>query len=127
MDKGHGQKFSRRKEAEVAALLSERTIEEAARKVKISTRTMKLWIQDVEFMAEFRKAASRVLDTTVGRLQGVSEKAIDVLAKSLESKSEPTRLRCADSILAKTFKAAELLDLQGRVENIERQLKGEEQ
>jgi len=37
---GHGDKFGRKKEEAIAALLSQRSIEEAARTAGISTRTL---------------------------------------------------------------------------------------
>src|SRR5580698_4573930 len=42
---GHGSKFSRKKEAAVAALLSQRTIDEAAKTAGIGTQTLHRWLK----------------------------------------------------------------------------------
>lgn len=54
--KGHGKKFARKKDEAIAALLSHRTLEEAARAVGISPNALLRWQQDPEFDAAFRKA-----------------------------------------------------------------------
>ena len=53
---GHGQKFSRKKEQAIAALLSHRTIEDAAKAVGISFATLKRWMKLPEFNAEYLQA-----------------------------------------------------------------------
>ena len=42
---GHGAKFGRKKEQAIAALLSHRTVEEAAKAAGISPATLKRWMQ----------------------------------------------------------------------------------
>ena len=43
--KGHGSKFGRKKEAAIAALLTQRNIEEAARVAGIGTQTLHRWLR----------------------------------------------------------------------------------
>jgi transposase-like protein len=47
--KGHGTKFGRKKEAAIAALLTHRNIEEAAKAVGISSPTLIAWMKVPEF------------------------------------------------------------------------------
>jgi hypothetical protein len=54
--KGHGTKFARKKEEAIAALMSHRTLEEAARAVGVATNTLLRWQQDPEFDAALRMA-----------------------------------------------------------------------
>ena len=42
---GHGAKFGRKKEEAIAALLSQRSIEDAARVANIGTNTLLRWLQ----------------------------------------------------------------------------------
>lgn len=42
---GHGSKFGRKKEEAIAALLSQRNIEEAARSVGIGSKTLLRWLR----------------------------------------------------------------------------------
>ena len=53
---GHGTKFGRKKEETIAALLSQRNIEEAARFVNIGTKTLLRWLQLPEFDRAYREA-----------------------------------------------------------------------
>jgi hypothetical protein len=54
--KGHGSKFSRKMEEAVAALLTHRNHEEAARAVGIGTATLLRWQKEPEFQKAFRAA-----------------------------------------------------------------------
>jgi transposase-like protein len=47
--KGHGTQFDRKMNDAVAAVLTQRNIEEAARTVGISTATLMRWMKEVEF------------------------------------------------------------------------------
>jgi transposase-like protein len=62
--KGHGTKFARKKEAAIAALLSRRTFEEAARAVGISPNALLRWQQDPEFDVAARSAMRAAGETS---------------------------------------------------------------
>ena len=53
---GHGAKFGRKKEAAVAALLTARNTEQAARSIGIGPATLRRWQKEPEFDAAFRAA-----------------------------------------------------------------------
>ncbi len=53
---GHGQKFGRKKEEAIAALLSQRNLEEAARVAGVGTKTLLRWLEIPEFQAAYREA-----------------------------------------------------------------------
>src|SRR5258708_37801531 len=54
--KGHGAKFSRKKDEAIAALLSQRNVEEAARTIGIGANTLLRWMQVPEFQVAYRAA-----------------------------------------------------------------------
>jgi hypothetical protein len=54
--KGHGTKFSRKMEEAVAALLTQRNLDEAARAVGIAPATLLRWLKLPEFQASYREA-----------------------------------------------------------------------
>ena len=56
---GHGQKFGRKKEEAISALLSQRNMEEAARVAGIGTKTLLRWLKIPEFQAAYRQARRR--------------------------------------------------------------------
>ena len=57
--KGHGTKFGRKQEEAVAALLTQRNIEEAARSIGVAPNTLLNWMKLPEFQAAYREARRR--------------------------------------------------------------------
>jgi uncharacterized protein (DUF1501 family) len=122
--KGHGTKFARKMEAAIAALLSHRTLEEAARAVGISTNALLRWQQDPEFDTAFRKARRVTYGQTTARLHQASGAAVSAVLKIMVDPSAPasTRLRAADIVLSHTDKAMEIEDIEARVTELEQSL-----
>src|ERR1700736_449366 len=71
---GHGAKFGRKKEEAIAALLTQRNVEEAAKSIGIVPNTLLRWLQVPEFQAAYREARRGLL--TIDR-------------------SAPTRIECS--------------------------------
>ena len=67
--KGHGSKFGRKMEAAVAALLTQRNVEEAARTVGVSVPTLMRWQKLSEFQAAYREARRMAYSQAVAKLQ----------------------------------------------------------
>jgi hypothetical protein len=59
---GHGEKLGRKTEEVIAALLSQRNVEEAARVAKVGARTLYRWMQEPEFDAAFAARGGMRLD-----------------------------------------------------------------
>jgi transposase-like protein len=99
--KGHGTKFSRKKEEAVAALLTARNIEEAARVVGVATSTLLRWQKIPEFHQAYREAKRAVFEQSSARLQQASGAAVSTLLKVMldPSSPAPTRVSAADSVL----------------------------
>ena len=97
---GHGTKFGQ-KEAAIAALLTQRNVEEAARKAGIGIQTLYRWMKDPEFDAAYRKARRASLDQAITRLQqGSSAAATTVLKIMVDSDAlASTRLKAAECVL----------------------------
>ena len=119
---GHGAKFGRKKEEAIAALLSQRNVEDAARVVGVDTKTLLRWMKEPEFDAEYRSARRAAFAQSVARLQQASGAAVSTLLKLMVDPNVPasTRARCADSVLGHTAKAIELDDIEARVSELER-------
>ena len=120
--KGHGTKFGRKKEEAIAALLSHRTLEEAARALGIAPNTLLRWQQDPEFDVAFRKARRATYGQTTGRLHQASGVAVSAVVKIMVDPGTPaaTRLRAAAIVLDHTSKAIEIEDIEARVRELER-------
>jgi hypothetical protein len=119
---GHGQKFGRKKEEAIAALLSQRNMEEAARVAGVGTKTLLRWLQIPEFQAAYRQTRREAFGQATARLQQASSAAVSTLLKIMVDPNAPasTRVRAADSVLDHGAKAMELEDIEARVAALER-------
>ncbi len=114
-----GNKTSRR-EAALAALLACPTIEAAAAAAGVSERTLRNWLAQPDFRAQYAEARAGLLERCIARLLAVCTKAADALARNLDSDKPGASIRAAQLILELSFKGHELLDLAERVAELER-------
>jgi hypothetical protein len=117
-----GVKFGRKMEDAIAALLSQRNVDEAARSAGIGTRTLLRWMKDPEFDAAFRAARRAAFGQTTARLQQGSSAAATILMKLMLDANTPasTRVRAAEIIVNHAGKAIEIEDIEARVAELER-------
>jgi phenylalanyl-tRNA synthetase beta subunit len=123
---GHGAKFGRKKEDAIVALLTHRTIEEAARSLTISTKTLFRWMKEPEFDAAYRAAKRAAFAQSIARLHHLSSAAVSTLGKVMLDPTTPpaTRVRASDSILNHTTKAIEIEDIGARLRELEHATEG---
>lgn len=121
---GHGSKFSSKKEAAVAALLSQRTIDEAAKTAGIGTQTLYRWLKLPEFQAAYREARRATVAQSNARLQQYSSAAVSTLFKVMLDPESPasTRVRAADSVLDHAKRGIDQEDIEVRVAALEQAL-----
>jgi transposase-like protein len=74
--KGHGAKYDRKKEEAIAALLTQKNIEEAARSIGIGHATLLRWLKEPEFDTAYREARRAAFRQSVARLQQASGAAV---------------------------------------------------
>jgi hypothetical protein len=119
--KGHGTKFGRKQEEAIAALLTHRSIDEAARAVGISPNTLLRWLKEPEFDAAFRAARRAAFGQATARLQQATSAAVSTLLKIMVDNNMPpsTRVRAADSVLDHAKQAIEIEDVEVRVAALE--------
>jgi transposase-like protein len=124
--KGHGTQFGRKQEEAIAALLTQRNIEEAAKAVGIAPNTLLKWMKDPGFDAAYREARRLAFRQSVSRLQQASSAAVTTLLKIMVDPTAPhsTRVRAADSVLDHSAKAIEIEDIEARVAELERSAQG---
>jgi transposase-like protein len=87
--KGHGSKFGRKKDEAIAALLTQRNIEDAAKAVGIAPNTLLKWMKDAEFDRAYRVARRATFSQSVARLQQADPAAVTTLLKTLVDASAP--------------------------------------
>jgi hypothetical protein len=125
---GHGTKFGRKKEEAIAALLSQRSIEDAARVAKIGTNTLLRWLQVPEFRAAYLKARREAVGQSIARMQQATGAATITVLKLMTDPNIPAavRLRAAECIFAHAIKGIELADIETRLAELERAAKSSE-
>jgi hypothetical protein len=119
--KGHGAKFSRKKEEAIAALLSHKSVEDAARAAGLNPNTLLRWLQMPEFRAAYLKARREAVHQAVARLQQASGVAGTIILKLMTDPNVPAavRLRAAESVLAHSIKGIEVEDILERLPTLE--------
>jgi hypothetical protein len=119
---GHGSKFGRKQEEAIVALLTHRTVEEAARTVNVATKTLLRWMKEPEFDAAYRAAKRAAFAQSIARLHHLTSAAVSTLGKVMLDPATPasTKVRSADSILNHTIKAIETEDIEARLAELER-------
>jgi AcrR family transcriptional regulator len=118
---GFREKLGAKQEAAVLAMLTARSVDEAARTAGVAPRTLYRWLKDKEFDAAYREARRMAFGQAIARLQQMSGAAISVLGKVLVDPNTPasTKVRAVDSVLNHAAKAMELEDIAVRVAALE--------
>ncbi len=88
------------RERAILALLSERTIGQAAAKADVNERTLRRWAsEDEAFQAEYATARQATFRAGINRAQVLTVKAIDTLDELLDEKKHPhVRLGAARTV-----------------------------
>ena len=119
---GHSSKFTRKKEEAIAALLTQRNVEEAARTAGVGTQTLLRWLKLPEFQADYREARRAAFGQAVARLQQGTAAAATTLLKTMIDPGTPpsVRVRAAEAIFNHAAKAIEIEDIEARLAELER-------
>ena len=119
---GHGEKLGRKQEDAIAALLTQRNIEEAARAAGVGTRTLIRWLKVPDFSKEYRKARREAVHQSVARMQQATGAAATVVLKLMTDPNVPAavKLRAAECVFDRAIKGVELEDIEARVAELER-------
>ena len=106
----------------IKGLLEHRTIEDAARAVNISPRTLYRWLQSPVFRSALSRAESNLIDESVRMLISDMKENLTVMQKIRDDENTPKsiRLRAAQNIDASLLRWHTLQDLESRLESIER-------
>jgi transposase-like protein len=117
-----GGKFGRKKEEAIAALLTQRNIEEAAKAVGIGANTLLRWLKVPEFQTAYRQARREAFGQSIARLQqGTSAAATTLLKVMIDQGTPPSvKVRAAEAILNHSSKAIEIEDIEARLSELER-------
>ena len=116
-----GSILGRKQEDAIAALLTQRNVEEAARAAGIGARTLLRWLQLPKFQAAYRQARREAFGQAVARLQQGTSAAATTLLKTMIDPATPAsvRRRAAEAIFNHAAKAIEIEDIEVRVSALE--------
>jgi hypothetical protein len=112
----------RKQDKAILALLTEPTVEAAARSADVAPATIWRWNQQADFRARLRDARRAVVEGAIGRLQAAVTEAVDALRRNLTCGTPSVEVRAAATILDQAIKAIELFDVVERVEQLEARL-----
>jgi hypothetical protein len=113
--------LERKQEEVIAALLTQRNMEEAARTAGVAVRTLIRWMKLPEFQKAYREARRAAFSQSIARLQQGTSAAATTLIKLLVDPATPAsvKARVADSIFNHAAKAIEIEDIEARVSALE--------
>lgn len=110
----------------ISALLESRDVRSAATVAGVGERTLYRWMGDPAFQQALQQAQQKLLEGVLRRLTRISEMAVDVLERGMSQEEPlPQQLRAADIALSRMLKAREMLEIESRLEALERSM-GEE-
>jgi len=114
--------LTRKQYTVLAALLSEPTIEKAAKQSGVSTPSIYRWFKNPVFKQEYVLAKWQVVQQTIGRLQIASSLAVQTLQGVMADPEAPTacKVSSAKIVLEMTLKGVEIEDLEMRLTSLEK-------
>lgn len=118
---GNGEKFSRKQEAFLGALLAEPTIYGAAQKVGINEATAYRWLKDPAFSQMYRAAKRQIVDHAIGQAQQATGEAVQTLRDVMADDEAPAsaRVSASKTLLEFSIKVAAVEDLEARIAALE--------
>lgn len=105
----------------LVALLTQPTKEKAATAAGITSKTLRSYLDDPEFLAEYRKAFSELVEDATRKVQQTLDPAVAVLREVMENDSEngQVRVSAARSVLEYGLKMTEQTDILNRLQELE--------
>jgi len=118
------EKLTPKQERALVALLDCGEIKKASETAGINEATLWRWLQAPDFQSHYRAARRQLVETAIAQLQSDCTIAARVLREVAEDRQAPasSRVAAARTILEQSIGAIELMDLQERVEMLEKML-----
>ena len=114
-----------KQEEAIAALLTETTVEAAAKRIEVGERTLYRWLGEPVFRAEYQRCRREAFGQAIALLQRYSPMAATTLATIADDKAAPhsARVQASNAMLKHCRDSIELDDLAARVQMLEEQQK----
>lgn len=113
--------MSPNKERAIAALLIHPTREEAAKAAGLSSKTVRRYWDDPEFVSAYKKAFSELVEGATRQAQRNLEPAVDTLQEIMRDNEQNGQIRvsAARSLLEYSLKLSERVDILERLDILE--------
>ena len=113
--------LSAKQQRTVIALLTCKTVAEAARAAQVSERSIYKWLKMVDFRQALSLAEGELIDQAVRRLLRLQDLSIDTIEAMLgdADASQAVRLRASQLVLEITLKLREQRDVEQRLSALE--------
>ena len=116
---GHGAKFNRKKQEAIVQLLTQRSVDEAARVTGVKTPTLYRWMRDPQFEAAYQAARRAAFGQASARLQQASSAAVSTILQIQRDPMTPASIRVrAAAIVLSYGKAAAEEDIVARLSEL---------
>jgi hypothetical protein len=107
------------KEKALAALIETSSIREAAKVSGMGEATFYRYLQDREFLTEYRTLRRTMIENAISQFQQTASEAIRTLKDNLHCENPAIAVRASQIILEFAFKGLETTDILERLEKIE--------
>jgi hypothetical protein len=108
-----------KKEKILVALIETSSIREASQISGIGEATFYRYLQDKEFLAEYRNARRQTVENAIGQMQNAASEAVTRLRELQYCENPAVAARCAQIIFENSVKGMETLDILERIERLE--------
>lgn len=103
----------------ISCILESSSIEEAAKKAKVSRASIYNWLKNEKFKEILKKEREALFVESLEVLRQATRKAANVLINLLKSNDETTKRLAAKEIINLTLRTTEIWDLEERMSKIE--------
>jgi predicted transcriptional regulator len=107
-----------KKDQAIGILLTSKTIQQAADTLGVDERTVRKWLEDPAFLAEYKAAKRKCLDQTIMSIQAMNLKALDSLEKILDGNDPKLYTAAAKAVLDLNFKVIQIEELQTQIDEL---------
>jgi DNA-binding MurR/RpiR family transcriptional regulator len=107
------------REKVLIALLETSSIREAAKKSGASEATIYRFLQDKNFLSEYRTARRQTVEMAIAQMQNAASEAVERLKELQYCDNPAVSARCAQIIFESSVKGLETTDILERLETLE--------
>jgi hypothetical protein len=114
--------ISVRQERSILLLIAGLSLDAVAKKLKINPVTLWRWQQQDLYVARYRHLRRIRVEHSIAALQSLTNDAVLCLQRNLTSGSPPSEVRSALGILNQALLGLDVMEMEGRVSEVERRL-----